>query len=60
MGPSSMRRWGVMAVLVAIVGAVAATVFTARDPDLPTTGRRESTYTVARRDFVRSIRLISI
>ena len=57
MGPSSMRRWGVMAVLVAIVGAVAATVFTARDPDLPSTGRRESTYTVARRDFVRSIRL---
>ena len=57
MGASSMRRWGVMAVLVAIVGAVAATVFTARDPDLPTTGRRESTYTVSRRDFVRSIRL---
>jgi HlyD family secretion protein len=57
MGPSSMRRWGVMAVLVAIVGAVAATVFTARDPDLPSTGRRESTYTVERRDFVRSIRL---
>src|SRR5690606_239936 len=53
----NMRRWGLMAALVGVVGAVAATVFTARDPDIPATGRRESTYTVAKRDFVRSIRL---
>ena len=57
MGPSNMRRWGLMAGLVAVVGAVAATVFTARDPDVPAYGRREATYTVAKRDFVRSIRL---
>ena len=57
MGPSNMRRWGLMAALVAVVGAVAATVFTARDPDMPANGRRESTYTIGTRDFVRSIRL---
>jgi HlyD family secretion protein len=54
---SNIRRWGLMAALVAVVGAVAATVFTARDPDIAANGRREASYTVAKRDFVRSIRL---
>jgi len=57
MDPTTIRRWGLMAVLVAAIAAVAATVFTARDPETPAHGRRESTYVVAKRDFVRSIRL---
>ena len=41
-----------------VVAGVATTSFSARDPQTPGAGgRRDSTYTVTKRDFVRSIRL---
>lgn len=58
MGSNRSRRWGMAAILVAVLGGVAATVFSARDPQSSgTSGRREATYTVAQQDFVRAIRL---
>jgi multidrug efflux pump subunit AcrA (membrane-fusion protein) len=58
MDPGTARRWGAVA-LVVLVLSVAATLFSARDAQLPPTGdgRRQATYTVEQRDFVRSIRL---
>jgi HlyD family secretion protein len=58
MHPKRMRGWAVAVVATAGFAGVAATVFSARDAQTPAdSGRRESTYTVARRDFVRSVRL---
>ena len=53
------RRWGLAVILMAVLGGVAATVFSARDPQnaIGPTGRHQATYTVASRDFVRSLRL---
>jgi multidrug efflux pump subunit AcrA (membrane-fusion protein) len=44
-------------VVTAGLGLLASTLFSARDPQTDGTGRREPTYTAARRDFVHSIRL---
>ena len=59
MHPNRARRWGAIAVATAVLGGVAATVFSARDAQLPQglDGRGESTYTVQPRDFLRAIRL---
>jgi HlyD family secretion protein len=55
---TKVRRWGLPVVITVALGAVAATLFSARDPQTSGTGgRRDASYTVARRDFVRSIRL---
>ena len=55
----SARRWLTgLVLLVAAVGVSAAALRSARDPDPPAdTGRRSTTATVTRRDFVRSVRL---
>jgi hypothetical protein len=55
----SVRRWLTgLVLLVAVVGVSAAAFRSARDPEpLPDTGRRSTTATVTRRDFVRSVRL---
>ena len=52
------RRWALAIVVMAVLG-VAATLFSARDPQsVRNTGsRRDSTFTAAKRDFVRSVRL---
>lgn len=59
MEPRTGRRWGLAALVTAVVASVAATVFSARDAQLPpiAEGRRDLTYTVEKRDFVRSVRL---
>lgn len=59
MDPTTGRRWGLAALVTAVLASVAATVFSARDAQIPPTadGRREATYTVEKRDFVRSVRL---
>ena len=58
MDPNRSRRWGLALIVMAALGGVAATVFSARDPQSGgNSGRREGTYRVAARDFVRSIRL---
>lgn len=53
------RRLGLAAIVLAALGGVAATVFSARDPQdaIRPTGRHQASYTVSSRDFVRSIRL---
>lgn len=55
------RRLGLLAAIVlAVMGGVAATVFSARDPDgdaVRPASRHQGAYTVTARDFVRSIRL---
>jgi multidrug resistance efflux pump len=53
------RRWGLAVILLAVLGGVAATVFSARDPQsaLGPSGRHQTSYTVTARDFVRSLRL---
>lgn len=53
------RRWALAIVVMAVLGGVAATLFSARDPQsVRNTGsRRDSTFTAAKRDFVRSVRL---
>lgn len=53
------RRLGLAAIVLAALGCVAATVFSARDPQdaIRPTGRHQASYTVSSRDFVRSIRL---
>ena len=55
----SVRRWMTgFVLLAAAVGVSAAALRSARDPDRQTdTGRRATTATIARRDFVRSLRL---
>jgi multidrug efflux pump subunit AcrA (membrane-fusion protein) len=52
------RRWLVPALVTAGLGGVAAALLSARDPArVDPTGPREATYTVAARDFIRSVRL---
>jgi HlyD family secretion protein len=52
------RRWGLAVIVLAVLGGVAATVFSARDPqDARPAGRHQAAYTVTARDFVRAIRL---
>jgi HlyD family secretion protein len=55
----SVRRWLTgFVLLAAAVGVSAAALRSARDPDRQTdSGRRATTATIARRDFVRSLRL---
>ena len=59
MDPTTGRRWGLAAFVTVVLVSVAATLFSARDAQLPPSvdGRREATYTVESRDFVRSLRL---
>ena len=58
MDSTSTRRWVLPLIIAVALGAVAATLFSARnaDPD-PVGGPRDSTYTVEKRDFVRTLRL---
>ena len=56
MHPSTTRRWGLAVLLVAAVG-VTATMLSSREPEVSGSGRSDATYKVARRDFIRSIRL---
>jgi len=58
MDSTSTRRWVLPLIVAVALGAVAATLFSARnaDPD-PVGGPRDSTYTVEKRDFVRTLRL---
>ena len=53
------RRWGLPVVITVVLGGVATTLFSMRDPVDPGSGngRRDATYTVTRRDFVRAVRL---
>ena len=52
------RRWVLPAIVTVVLGGVAATLFSAREPAAdPVDGNRESVYTVEKRDFVRSLRL---
>ena len=58
MNASHTRRWVLPVIVTVVLGLVAATLFSARDPGPdPGSGTREPTYTVATRDFVRSLRL---
>ena len=54
-----IRRWGVPAAVIVALAGVATTLSSALDPMTPAApqGRREGTYTVAKRDFIRSVRL---
>jgi HlyD family secretion protein len=53
-----MRRWAVPAIVITVLAGVAITLPSAHDPQAGATGdRRENTFTVAKRDFVRSLRL---
>lgn len=53
-----IRRWIVPVLVIAGLAGVAVTLTSARDPQPDhQAGRREGTFTVARRDFVRSVRL---
>ena len=54
---TQVRRWGLPILVIVVLGGVASTLFSARDPQTPAGGRREATHTVARRDFVKSVRL---
>jgi multidrug efflux pump subunit AcrA (membrane-fusion protein) len=58
MDSTRTRRWVLPLIIAVALGAVAATLFSARnlDPD-PVGGPRDSTYTVQARDFVRALRL---
>ncbi|MEX1130310.1 MAG: HlyD family efflux transporter periplasmic adaptor subunit [Vicinamibacterales bacterium] len=59
MDPQKIRRWSVPAgVLFVLAAGVVVTMSSARGPQpAQGAGRREATYTVATRDFVRSLRL---
>jgi HlyD family secretion protein len=59
MDSTTGRRWGLAALLTVGLASVVATVVSARDAQLPplADSRREATFTVEQRDFVRSIRL---
>lgn len=51
-------RWVLPVIVTVALGAVAATLLSARDPDpVPAGAFRDSTYTVEKRDFVRALRL---
>jgi multidrug efflux pump subunit AcrA (membrane-fusion protein) len=56
MHPSTTRRWGLALLIVAAAG-VTATMLSSREPEVSGNGRSAATYEVARRDFIRSIRL---
>ena len=57
MDPSTTRRWGLVALAVAALGGVAAAMFPSRDAQRPAGGAGAATHAVARRDFVKSLRL---
>jgi HlyD family secretion protein len=57
MDPTRNRRWGLLLIVVAALGGVAATLWSSRDPGLEASGARGADYTVEQRDFVRAIRL---
>jgi HlyD family secretion protein len=58
MDSTRTRRWVLPLIVTVVLGGVAATLFSARDPKPdPVSGPRDSTYTVEPRDFVRSLRL---
>jgi HlyD family secretion protein len=58
MNKPTLRQWLSVAAVVALLAAGAVTLMSARDPAEQSVPRgREATVTVARRDFVRSIRL---
>ena len=58
MDAKRVRRRGLPVAVVVVLAAVAATVFSARDPQpQPWGNARESTFTVKKRDFTRSVRL---
>jgi multidrug efflux pump subunit AcrA (membrane-fusion protein) len=57
MEPKRRRRRGLPAIITVVVAVVAATLFSARDPQPSGNNRREATHTVARRDFVKAVRL---
>ena len=54
----AIRRWGPVVLATVVLAAVATTLFSARDPQ-PVAGvaRRDATFTVQKRDFVKSLRL---
>lgn len=56
MDPSTTRRWGLVALAVAALGGVAAAMFPS-SAERPADGSGAATHTVARRDFVKSLRL---
>lgn len=52
------RRWGVPAAVIVVLAALGVAISSAREPQpAGETGQREATYTVAKRDFLRSVRL---
>jgi HlyD family secretion protein len=58
MDSTRTRRWILPTIVTVALAGVAATLFSARDPGTPATnGRREATYIVEKRDFVRALRL---
>jgi multidrug resistance efflux pump len=58
MDPKQIRRWGVPLAITVVLGVIAATLSSARDPQTESSaGRRETTVTVAKRDFIHTIRL---
>ncbi|HEY0875411.1 MAG TPA: HlyD family efflux transporter periplasmic adaptor subunit [Vicinamibacterales bacterium] len=59
MDSRSPRRLGLAVIVLIVLGGVAATVFSARDPQnaVRGQGRLQGSYTVKSRDFVHSIRL---
>lgn len=59
MDSRSPRRLGLAVIVLTVLGGVAATVFSARDPQnaVRGQGRLQGSYTVKSRDFIHSIRL---
>src|SRR5688572_6042827 len=59
MDPQKIRRWSLPAGVLLVVAAAAAVTMSSTRVGQPAqgAGRREATYTVATRDFVRSLRL---
>ena len=58
MNPGAIRRWIPAVVITIALAGVATTLFSSRDPQVSSANsRRDSSFTVVRRDFVRSIRL---
>src|SRR5688572_4286903 len=57
MDPKRIRRWSLSGVIAVGLGLLASMLFSARDPQTVAPGRPDMTFTVARRDFVHSIRL---
>ena len=57
MDAKRIRRWRVSVVTTVSLGIVAAALLFARDLQTGGTGRRETTFTVSKRDFLNTIRL---